>query len=237
MIWKFLSYHKLGLVKYFQELDQYLPAKAAIIGFFCVVRFMNIFILICCWRVSTMFALSWSSCLNLVMVVSVSSWSVLRLLWSSATWPVKRFTCKIKFINIDILNDFLRCLCFCAFGCGFLIFTAWLSRATNLTIMNHWQYFSKKKLGSWTIHKISDNSIFICQYKYFHSSITVLLSLSRKDRPFVNLDIAVMQSKSTDWYTPFNNRKKIHLQINNNCAMRHCTASRKIFSIAINELL
>ena len=142
-----------------------------------------------------------------------------------------------KIINIKILNDFLRCLYFFAFGCGFLIFTAWLSRATNLAIMNHWQCFTKKKLGSWTIHKISDNSIFICQYKYFHSSITVLLSLSWKDRPFVNLDIAVMQSKSTDWYTPFNNRKKIHLQINNNCAMRHCTASRKIFSIAINELL
>ena len=63
------------------------------------------------------------------------------------------------------------------------------------------------------------------------------MSFSWKDHPCVNLDIAMMQSKSTDWYTPFNNRKKIHLQINNNCAMRHCTASRKIFSIAINELL
>ena len=66
-------------------------ASAAIMGFF-VVRFMNIFILICCCRVSTMLALSWSSCLSLVMVVSVSSCRAERLLWRSVTWEVSRET-------------------------------------------------------------------------------------------------------------------------------------------------
>ena len=59
---------------------------------FLVVRFMNIFILICCWSVSTMLALSCSSCLSLVMVVSVSSWREVRLLWRSETWLVRTET-------------------------------------------------------------------------------------------------------------------------------------------------
>ena len=68
-------------------------ARAAIMGFFCVVRFMNIFILICCCSVSTMLALSCSSCRSFVMVESVSSWRLLRLRCSSATCPVNRDTC------------------------------------------------------------------------------------------------------------------------------------------------
>ena len=68
-------------------------ARAAIMGFFCVVRFMNIFILICCCSVSTMLALSCSSCRSLVMVESVSSCRLLRLRCSSATCPVNRDTC------------------------------------------------------------------------------------------------------------------------------------------------
>ena len=79
--------------------EEFLPCRSAnaaimfmfAMGFF-VVRFMNTFILICCCSVSTMLALSCSSCLSLVMVVSVSSCRAERLLCRSVTWVVKRET-------------------------------------------------------------------------------------------------------------------------------------------------
>lgn len=80
-------------------------ARAAITGFvagcrlFSRVRFINIFILICCCSVSTMFALSASSCFSLVMVVSVSSCRAVRLCCSSVTWCVSTDTCRAHSVS------------------------------------------------------------------------------------------------------------------------------------------
>ena len=89
-----------------------MSANAAIMGLawrdFSLVRFMNIFILICCCSVSTMLALSASSCLSFVMVVSVSSCSVVRLLCNSETWVVRWDTCNSKVLLKLVYESILK---------------------------------------------------------------------------------------------------------------------------------